>query len=85
VKKFNKMGLLKKFCKNNEQPLGELNEILEIEIFKLLGQAELLLKSNPNLGIKLFRRADSLYLLKGYDIKIECQINNVYLSYIKNS
>ena len=76
------MGLLKKFYRNNKQQSEELNQILEIEIFKLLGQTELLLESNPNLGIKLFRRADSLYLLGGHDIKIERQINNVYRSYL---
>ena len=78
------MGILKKlYSQKQEKPLQELNRVLEIKIFKLLGQAELLLDSDPEWGIQIFRQADKLYLLRGFDIEIECQINEVYRSYLR--
>ena len=80
------MGILKKlYMQKEETPSQELNRALEIQIFKLLGQAELLLDSDPEQGIQIFRQADKLYLWRGYDFEIECQINDVCFSYIDKS
>ena len=77
------MELLKKLHRRKEETLSqELKDVLEIEIFKLLGQSELLLNSDPEQGIQIFRQSDRLYRWRGYDIKIECQINAVYRSYL---
>jgi hypothetical protein len=79
------MELLKKLLRRKqEKPLQELNDVLEIEIFKLLNGAELLLEPNPELGIQFCDQANGLYRWRGYDFKIECRINDVFLSYMKS-
>ena len=72
------------FCKKKQRKeLGkQINQVLEKDIFKLLNGAELLLELKPELGIPLLRQANGLYRLIDYSFKIECKINDVFLSYV---
>ncbi len=79
------MELFKKFYRRRQEKELEkqINQVLENDIFKLLNHAEFLLDINPKKGIQLFRQADSLYLWKGYDFKIECRVYDVFRSYLE--
>ncbi len=77
------MGLLEKFYKKKKL-LEELNQVLENDIFKILAKAELLLESDPELGVQLCDTANGLYRWRGYDFKVECRMNDVFLFYMKN-
>lgn len=74
------------FCRKKQgKELGkEITQVLEKDIFKLLNGAELFLELKPELGIPLLRQANGLYRLRDYSFKIECKINDVFFSYIKN-
>jgi len=72
------------FCKKKQRKeLGkQINQVLEKDIFKLLNGAELLLELKPELGISLLRQANGLYIWRGYDFKVECRMNDIFLSYV---
>ena len=69
--------------RQREKLTKELSQALEKDIFKLLAQAELLLELEPELGIQLLCRADGLYYWGGYDFEVECRINDVCFSYMR--
>ncbi len=59
----------------------KINPVLEQDIFRHLEKAELLFDENPELGWKFIDRAEKLYWLRGYNLAVQCKIDDVHFLY----
>jgi hypothetical protein len=64
--------------------LPELKQLvpgLKSVVLSMIGDAEKLIDSDPEKGFKILKRANKFYDGLGYDLQVNCRINDVIFAY----